>query len=571
MKKYLQFKITAISILLLVSFYYLSCDIKSPVEGVNVIFNTQPISTVVSGSIVDAATGEPIQGKTVYLTIEGNNNNDVVTLTSTPQTNFSTTVGFVDFALVETAKPTETSPVKFVIVAKCAGYLTNNLPFSITKTGDANFTIYMVNESNLPTGTANASSNGQADNSGVVQSSFNVTANESQANVSASMYIPKGTVLMDANGTLLRGNVTASLTYFNNKNEESLRSLPGGYSITANKNSIKNDGAFLTAGFFNMSIKDAYGVEAKRVSKKGLSKIADGDTVKPLITIEIPDNTINPETGVAVKAGDSIDVWSINQSTSIWNQEQKVVIRGPDSNGKLFVQFRIDHLSCWNLDWFQNSCVTGITLKIVGKPAGRQIKLVMSGQAGSYHNTLVTTDNEVTFRYAPMNITTTITAYDERNKVVGSITIPNLCGSGPVTFNVDYGTVTPSVSVIINSEGYCQCNSNLVIRPNGNPIWYKIDSQTYSSWVYAGNLVNGSITIPGIQTQVEYTYATWYEGNWYTIGATIYTDHAEIDAGLLSSNIVSSQISQSGGYTILKFSGKLSSSICADFCKTSGK
>jgi len=42
------------------------CTITSPVENVKVIFNAKPVSTIISGNIVDAATGEPIRTQTIF-------------------------------------------------------------------------------------------------------------------------------------------------------------------------------------------------------------------------------------------------------------------------------------------------------------------------------------------------------------------------------------------------------------------------------------------------------------------------------------------------------------------------
>jgi hypothetical protein len=571
MKKYLLFKISAISILLLISFYHLSCDIKSPVENVNVIFNTLPVSTVISGTIVDAATGDPIQGKTINLTILGDNVNDVVTLTSTPQSNFSTNAGFIDFALRETAKPSVNSPVRFSIVAKCDGYLTNSLPIIIDKTGNTNFTLYMVSESNLPTGAVNASATGQADNSGTVQSDISVVAYESQANVTAAMYIPKGTVLMDANGNLLKGNITASLTYFNSQNDESLECLPGGYFVNTRKNNAVSQGVFLTAGFFNLKITGSNGIEAKVFKKKNQSKVSTEDTLNPLITVEMAQSTINPETGTAVKNGDTIDVWSFDESASTWNQEQNLLIKGPNENGNLFVQFHINHLSSWNLDWKGFACEVGITINIIGKPAGNHVRLVITGLYGNYHNSIDITDNTVTILRAPYNIRVKISAYDVTycpHKIgVGSIIIDNLCASGPVNLNLNYTTPpAPVVNLSIYAEGFCNCNRNIIVRPNGMPIWYGIDASCSSNLSFAGIINNGSITIPGIQIGEKYKYLTWYEGEYYTIGATVFSDHAEIDPGLSSENIASSQVTVKGSNAILSFKGRLSNSVCKNIC-----
>ncbi len=567
MKKYL-YTILMFFFSTVIYFIISSCDMKSPVENVKVIFNSRPISTVISGNIVDAATGEPIQGQIVYLTIEGANKNDIADLTGTSKTEFNTNVGFVDFALTESVTPSETSPVKIVIVARCDGFMTTNLPLRIYKTGSTNFTINMVNQNNLPKGVASAKANGNADNSGIVQNDFNVTVNEPQANVNATMLIPKGTVLYDANGNPLKGNITASITYFNNQNEEALRSFPGGFTVTTKKSGIQSEGVFYTAGFFNLTIKDASGKEAKSIGKRKLFKSTVDDTFI-IMTAEIPSGTINPETNAEVKAGDSISVWSIDSVSSIWTHEKKAVVQGPNANGKYFVQFLIDHLSYWNIDWQGARCGAGVTIRIIGKPEGYPIGICVYSLAGGFSRCTTITANQFQIGEAPYNQRMKIIAYDKGycgGGEIGSVIVDDLCALIVVDLYVTLSP-PPSTDVIVNAEGFCPCDTNLIVRPNGNPIWYRIYGTCNSNWVYAGTVSNGSITIPGIFLGSRYIYATWYEGEWYAIGAIVYEDHAEIDPGLSTENIVYSEIIIKDNYTILKFKGQLSDRICVDLCK----
>jgi hypothetical protein len=424
----------------------------------------------------------------------------------------------------------------------------------------------MVNQNNLPKGVVSSAASGTSDNNGIVQSDFTVKVKENIANVNASMLIPKGTALYDANGNPLKGNITASIVYFNNKSEESLSAFPGGFTVTTNEGGVKNEGVFLTAGFFELTIKDAYGTEAKTFVSKSLKKINTDDVTKPLTIIEIAKGTMNPETNAEVKAGDSIDVWSLDNNTAVWNQELKAKIYGPNDNGNFYVQFGINHLSPYNCDWRWWWCPQGATINVIGKPAGYPIRMVVIGSWGMYYDYISLTDNSYTFRWIPMGIPAVVIAYDGcRSTELGRVYIGDLC-SGTYNLSVNIPTV-PVIEYIVYAEGFCSCNSDIIVRTNGIPIWYRDYYACASSWVYAGFINNGSLNIPSIIKGNKYIYATWFNGAWYAIGATVYDDRAEIDAGISTQNIIYSQIYRNDAYTYLRFRGQLSTSICKDFCK----
>jgi len=74
------------------------------------------------------------------------------------------------------------------------------------------------------------------------------------------------------------------------------------------------------------------------------------------ISVGINPNTVNPETGLTVRTGDQIPIWSLDDETGTWTFEGETVVeRNP--LGQMEVNFEIDHLSWWNLDWFYgNRC-----------------------------------------------------------------------------------------------------------------------------------------------------------------------------------------------------------------------
>jgi hypothetical protein len=564
MKKDLTFKVTIISILLLVTFY-LSCDIKSPVENVKVIFNTKPVNTIIAGNIINAKTGEPINNKTINISIEGPNKNVIVDMTASPKVTYSINEGFVSFAITNDFIPSKASPAKIILIAKADGFLPTSMPLNIYEIGDAQFTIHMIEINNPPIGTATAEGTGATNSTGtLLNNDLELTATEPTSNAFTSLNVPVGTIIKDEAGNPLTGAIKATIVYCTNQTEESLHSFPGGFSVTTNTNGAIDQTAFLTAGFAAIEIKD------------GSGKIAASFDPSINITIQTYANTINAETNSRVKEGDTVPVWSYDLEHNIWNYEKDLVFTGPNSKGNFSTSFSTNHLTYWNLDW--NSlcpcCLSTRRINFIGKPVGYPLYIKMRLiDYPAFYITGTITDNWVIWTWPspaqPIGKRALIEAFDGNNhsSKLGELIVDDLCGQGELTVNLNGIVIPPSTEVIIHCEGWCSCKPNLIIRPNGNPVWYKNLNLGWPFWIYAGKVENGEITLPGILTTDRYIYGTWYEGEWYTIGATVFMDHAEIDPGLSTENIVYSEIVQSDKYTILKFRGQLSNKICEDLCK----
>ncbi len=89
------------------------------------------------------------------------------------------------------------------------------------------------------------------------------------------------------------------------------------------------------------------------------------------VDIDIPADLINPETGNSLAPGDKIPLWSYDEETGLWTKEGEVTVPSAlakSANGKSVykVSTKINHLSYWNLDWFQDACYEGITINVTG-------------------------------------------------------------------------------------------------------------------------------------------------------------------------------------------------------------
>ena len=218
-----------ISLLLILTMQGISCDIKSPTEGVRVLFNEDPL-TLVTVEIVDARTQAQIVAnsfKGVSITIEGTDKNTVTDLTEVPKTHFSAQSGFFSFAIAEEIQVSPENPVKITIIASSDGFITNSKQITITSTGET-FNIALVQLNKPPEGVSTKTNiDNTADASGQVTESIVVaTEPDPVTETAVSVHVPDGTIIKDEDGNALTGKLTTNVTYFNNKSEESLNALP---------------------------------------------------------------------------------------------------------------------------------------------------------------------------------------------------------------------------------------------------------------------------------------------------------------------------------------------------------
>lgn len=177
--------------------------------------------------------------------------------------------------------------------------------------------------------------------------SLGADATNPEANgAGATFNLPEGTVLRAADGTALSGDLSVNIAYFSPTTESALAAFPGGLNADAVIDQAGNpaSGYFVSGGFLAVDIVDDAGRKAHLLGQNAT------------MTVQVAAGTINPETGNPVQAGDTIPVWSHDEATGVWSQEQTgTLVAATDGSGNFDVSFAVDHLSYWNLDWFSSS------------------------------------------------------------------------------------------------------------------------------------------------------------------------------------------------------------------------
>lgn len=272
---------------------------------------------------------------------------------------------------------------------------------------------------------------------------------------SATVVVPATTVIYaDAAKTipLPAGTTAVNVTYNNNTTASSLATFPGGFQVSqsATGTALAAPAAFISGGFAS--------IEVASTAANGtvtLAKTFD----KPLsVTIPIPKATINPQTGLAVKAGDSIPIFSYDTTTGAWTAlklTNGTLVTGTlgaldTSNNTFPVVFATDHLTYMSPGWVtaaDQQC-SDAAITVVGA-SGRALELAAVRMGNGWYDvwrldsdTAAPASQLSNIGTAPRNTPVELSAL-QNGVFVGSRIVPDLCASG-ITL-----TVTPATPPVV--------------------------------------------------------------------------------------------------------------------------
>lgn len=513
------------------SIVFTSCDIKNPVDGLQVRIKNITRTTYVTVRILDATTGRLVT-QNVNIQFTSVYKDSIVSSTNTPVTNASLTSqqGLLSFSFADNVIPSATRPVKLNLVCTANGYLNTSKPLQIYETGTSEFEIIMTSVTNTPVGVkTNTVLAGTSSKISGLSAALVVSSGvEPSSGASAEISIPSGTVLLDKNHNPLDGNVSARVTYFNPKDESSKNAFPGGFNVSVKNGSGQmQDGGFVTAGFVAVDIT-AGGQSVEGFSNGSLS-----------VNMEVPPGTKNPITGGDVKIGDKIPLWSYDEDLGEWKFEQDVEVTTLGAvahgrsimSGKMGISVKgISHLSYFNLDWFswyENTCYEGATLRLRNLSGGCfKVKVEVIDNATNLPATYWAThifngidSDDINIWNTVANKAVTINVYSAvTNALLYSKVVNNLCEN--VIVDLPF---TPALggyqSVTINLAITCDSKSTnpTGLDPNGFPLWAREVTENggwNGNWFEIGSFSDGSLTYC-LPIGTFYEFAVEYDGAWY--------------------------------------------------------
>ncbi|RYE15360.1 MAG: hypothetical protein EOP51_26935, partial [Sphingobacteriales bacterium] len=254
--------------------------------------------------------------------------------------------GILPLSLNRFSTPSAADPTVFTVSADVAGYAPVFQKITITSESDLkSIVIPLVSLTAPPAGAAvSQTTKTLTGGTSVAETKIEttVTASTPQA---VELVLPAGTQVQDANKQPINAtSLKTTVIYYGTTNPEALNAaaaiMTAVNPVGPNNTPITGDVSFITAGAVSINMT------AGTTAVKNFSKPMSAD-------IEINPLLINPVTGAAIKAGDAIPVWSLNEATGQWTHEGSATVKS--EGGKLLATISITHLSTWALNFFTTS------------------------------------------------------------------------------------------------------------------------------------------------------------------------------------------------------------------------
>jgi hypothetical protein len=447
-------------------------------------------------------------------------------------TDFKVTGGLLSLALTKDAHASITNPITFTVTASLTGYAPITQNITITKNDLSIYPVKVLEYAHAPVGTTVLSGVQTTLVGGALPAALTLTTSKNAyMNEQATITFPTGTQMQDANGAALTGvQLISNIVQYGTGTDASMQAFPGGLNAPlaykSDNSQIAGGVNFVTAGLLQMNLA-ASGTPVKKFSKP------------VAVSIELNSNTVNfatlGTTPAAVKVGDKVPVWSMNESTGQWTNEVDATVV-LDGNGRLAAQFSITHLSCWNLDWtyganFGTYGVCNSTLSVTVNPSdptfkGGPYEITLQTPSGQYlgglHSATISQGFVATFPSVP-NIPLA--------KIVVSGGIPyarvqsstfSPCGAGGVTVTMPVGTNNP-INVNVDIKGICS-GKDIIILPSATFELYQQTggsvAQGTGTFADAGTFqLNNGKGVTTLQVGKQYYFVTIYNGTQYKTDA----------------------------------------------------
>jgi len=517
----------------------IGCDIEGVTDGFDIEISNDILKQEILVSVNDLVNPENLEGDNkLQVEVLGDNANYIVTNAGENHTNLKVIDGNISLAVNPTLSYSE--PLKVLLKISGDGYLTTTLPIEITSE-DTLITqsINIVNKTNTIEGVDYIENSTSLTNN-TLSSNYTIATPALKATTKTEIIIESGTTFLDANGDTITGtNLASEVAHFSLDNEESIASFPGTLSplnVIDDNGNLNEDSAFITAGFTSIDMF-VDGTEVKNFSK-------------PItISVEIPNDYINPETGANIAVGDQIPIWSYDDDGQ-WTYE-KIGTVVMNTSGNYSLTFTTTHLSWYNLDFWISGCNSYRRLDVVA-PANSSLLVdsfrlsydvvyASNNQALRKSNTITLskTSEDITGFYRTPNSDLRVKVYygeGDGKTLVYTSEVFNGCSSNIITLDTD--AIIPLLppyespkirDVNVQYEAYC---GDRILRPffyiyrYESAIWW---GNTYYYWKWVGYSRNGKGIIYNTRLGESQRYKIYYRGQSYEYDFTFDSENIVID------------------------------------------
>lgn len=515
------------------AFWFTSCDITDPLEGITLLLNLKERNTTVSVVVRDAATGDVVgfddSSVSLDVTFSGDDNLVIINMLNEEATRLNALEkGLFNFALRDEIETSPQDPLIFRINLAADGYLTESQLVVIDGNGEHVVDVEMIRaqqppegvviRENLPIGAATAQGItnepilfGSTDNGDeVLFSGLQNRINSRSGNDSGSMsdnpppgppisvvspsvrfFVEAGTEMKDENGSPLQGSLNATFVYFGPNNAVFPR------FGKASRDESTDDSIFEYRGIVQAVIQDESGRTAR--------------TFDPAleVTMTYPASSFDTEqfeswTGTVSRP----DTWNFSQMVSITELE--------DSFGRNFNQSTMSLPELPLMTMIGNgipACLSGKTIRFEGtrlRLEGGLFRTDNDRFIGSYNTVRRDIEGEMVtetrFRTVPRNVPARADVRNMNFTLIDSFEVSDLCAQTERTVPVN----SPEFELEFIAEGRCADRDEVLYAT----VPAQIKSNLGNRWRSAGTISKGklNITLPEPDT---YTIGITYDGRFY--------------------------------------------------------
>lgn len=489
--------------------------LKGSLDSLQIIVSNPEFKTMVHADFLDSKTLENVMNHEIEIKIGGKDAAHVYSNIGSKETSYNAFHGFLDLVINPNAVDTtamKTTPLEIDLIVSSEGYLSTTQRILIYEARRYSVAVMMTNVDDAPEGvTVSQNSN------------FAMTTSTGQTILPSvqpmnggeqTVIIPAGVVLKDAAGNPVTGTVKSEIVFYDPLSESAQNAFPGGTSVSASlPDGSEGQIEFVSAGMFTVSL--SAGDQKVKTFENG------GITLKT----EVSPDLINPNTGVAIKVGDEIEMWSKEEESGEWVYEKTATVK--TEGGKLYLEETVTHLSSWNWDFYYNACSYGPKFLWRGNVEGAWGRLSSQINSSGYRksrdvyiNTNSYWDNHTQLYNTPSNQPTTFwfesSSWYKRSTLSFSpstLQVSNLCAGE--TFIIDVTeTKTPveEVTIKFDLSASSASNSQIVVRPNAYLYYYSSAAMYWQSF----NLIAGKANF-NLELGSEY-YLYGYMGNFWGSG-----------------------------------------------------
>jgi hypothetical protein len=464
-----------------------------PLKGVVFKINYEPSPTTIQGLVVDAKTGTPLSVP-VQVTIFGPDANRIVSYEGEAVSSFQSPKADL-FLGLKGEVPSATKPAEVRIVVSATGYIRSSIYLFIDKAKPEPFSIRLVKKADPPAGVVLNQESIETAPTGMTKQAKSITTpTNASMTTRATVTLPANTLLTDAKGQPVVGNLSAQLVAYSSQTELSLRAFPGGFTTRVTRDDQGNTnvkGTFSPIGYVSIELTTASGQQATTLSQ-------------PVIAmLEIAGQLKNPQTGQPLKPGDQLPVFSYNENTGEWTYEQNVPLTQAGTG--LVVSMPVRHLSGYHLAFWTPSgkCVNGGQWTLSGKPEGKPIKWVLYNANQQYVSDGLSSENTITIPRLSSGAAR-LDLFSPDGKLVGSSTVSDACGSHNVSVAYPQNLIDLDISV----TAYCENRTDIVVSPSA---WVRYRKVGTTNWQQSF-LTAGQGKLVGLEPNTEYEAGVDYNG-----------------------------------------------------------